>query len=80
VHATHVDERETLALAKSGAIAGLCLTTEANLGDGLFPASDYLDAGGAFGVGSDSHIGGSRRADTDWHSQQYEAAIWRVAV
>jgi formimidoylglutamate deiminase len=63
VHATHVDERETLALAKSGAIAGLCLTTEANLGDGLFPASDYLDAGGAFGVGSDSHIGVDWRAE-----------------
>ncbi|WP_124096299.1 formimidoylglutamate deiminase [Burkholderia gladioli] len=63
VHATHVDERETLALARSGAIAGLCLTTEANLGDGLFPASDYLDAGGAFGVGSDSHIGVDWRAE-----------------
>jgi formimidoylglutamate deiminase len=63
VHATHVDQRETLALAKSGAIAGLCLTTEANLGDGLFPASDYLDAGGAFGVGSDSHIGVDWRAE-----------------
>lgn len=60
VHATHADEPQTLALAKSGAIAGLCLTTEANLGDGLCPANDYLDAGGTFGVGSDSHIGGSR--------------------
>jgi hypothetical protein len=59
VHATHGDERETLALANSGAIAGLCLTTEANFGDGLFHAGDYLDAGGAFGVGSDSHIGGT---------------------
>ncbi|MDR5856159.1 formimidoylglutamate deiminase [Caballeronia sp. LZ062] len=63
VHATHVDEAETLALAKSGAIAGLCPTTEANLGDGLFPAIDYLDAGGAFGIGSDSHIG------VDWRSE-----------
>jgi len=63
VHATHVDANETAALAKSGAVAGLCLTTEANLGDGIFPAHDYLEANGAFGVGSDSHIG------VDWRSE-----------
>ncbi|WP_322104160.1 formimidoylglutamate deiminase [Paraburkholderia sp. J41] len=63
VHATHIDTNETAALARSGAIAGLCLTTEANLGDGIFPAHDYLDAGGAFGVGSDSHIGVDWRAE-----------------
>nr|WP_091998197.1 formimidoylglutamate deiminase [Paraburkholderia lycopersici] len=63
VHATHIDAQETAALAKSGAIAGLCLTTEANLGDGIFPARDYLEAGGAFGVGSDSHIGVDWRAE-----------------
>jgi formimidoylglutamate deiminase len=63
VHATHVDANETLALAKSGAIAGLCLTTEANLGDGIFPAYDYLAAQGRIGVGSDSHIGVDWRAE-----------------
>ena len=63
VHATHVDTQETSALARSGAIAGLCLTTEANLGDGIFPAHDYLVAGGRFGIGSDSHIG------VDWRSE-----------
>ncbi|HEY2024468.1 formimidoylglutamate deiminase [Paraburkholderia sp.] len=63
VHATHVDAKETRALATSGAIAGLCLTTEANLGDGIFPAMDYLDARGAFGIGSDSHIGVDWRAE-----------------
>ena len=63
VHATHVDANETLALAKSGAVAGLCLTTEANLGDGIFPAQEYLDARGRIGVGSDSHIG------VDWRSE-----------
>jgi formimidoylglutamate deiminase len=63
VHATHVDANETLALAKSGAVAGLCLTTEANLGDGIFPAQDYLDARGRIGVGSDSHIGVDWRAE-----------------
>jgi formimidoylglutamate deiminase len=63
VHATHVDEHETRALARSGAVAGLCLTTEANLGDGIFPAHTYLDQQGRFGIGSDSHIGVDWRAE-----------------
>lgn len=56
IHSTHVDARETSRLATVGAIAGLCPITEANLGDGIFPAIDYLAAGGAFGVGTDSNI------------------------
>ena len=56
IHATHIDEDETRDLAQSRAVAGLCPTTEANLGDGIFPAQDYLAAGGRFGVGSDSNI------------------------
>ena len=56
VHATHLTEVETGALAASDAIAGLCPTTEANLGDGLFPLAPYLAAGGRLGIGSDSHI------------------------
>jgi formiminoglutamate deiminase len=56
VHATHVDEAECRDLARSGAVAGLCPITEANLGDGLFPATDFVGAGGRFGVGSDSNV------------------------
>ena len=56
VHATHMSAAETRALAQSGAVAGLCPITEANLGDGLFPAPEYLAAGGRFGVGSDSNV------------------------
>ena len=56
VHATHMTPNETTRLAKSGAIAGLCPITEANLGDGLFPARDYLAQGGRFGIGSDSNV------------------------
>lgn len=56
VHATHMTADETARLARSGAVAGLCPITEANLGDGLFPASEFLGAGGAFGIGSDSNI------------------------
>lgn len=55
VHATHVDAGEVRDLARSRAVAGLCPSTEANLGDGIFPAADYLGAGGAWGIGSDSH-------------------------
>jgi formiminoglutamate deiminase len=53
VHATHMTRDEGGALARSGAVAGLCPITEANLGDGLFPAADFK---GAFGVGSDSNV------------------------
>ena len=56
IHSTHVDTAETARLAASGAVAGLCPVTEANLGDGVFPAVDYLAAGGRFGVGTDSNI------------------------
>jgi formimidoylglutamate deiminase len=63
VHATHVDAQEVQSMAASGATAGLCLTTEANLGDGIFPSRDYLDANGRFGVGSDSHVA------LDWRSE-----------
>jgi formimidoylglutamate deiminase len=56
VHATHMDNAETLSLARSGAVAGLCPLTEANLGDGIFPAQPFLAHGGRFGVGSDSNI------------------------
>jgi formiminoglutamate deiminase len=47
---------ETKRLAASGAVAGLCPITEANLGDGIFPAAEYLAARGAFGLGTDSNV------------------------
>ncbi len=56
VHATHMNATETERFARSGAVAGLCPITEANLGDGLFPALDFTAAGGAFGIGSDSNV------------------------
>ena len=66
VHATHLTGHETSRLARSGAVAGLCPTTEANLGDGLFPLADYLDAGGTLGIGSDSHISVSPVEELRW--------------
>ncbi|MEE2688251.1 MAG: formimidoylglutamate deiminase [Pseudomonadota bacterium] len=56
VHATHLTHEETRSLAANGAVVGLCPTTEADLGDGIFPAHEYLVEGGYFGIGSDSHI------------------------
>ncbi|WP_363796333.1 formimidoylglutamate deiminase [Lysobacter firmicutimachus] len=66
VHATHLDESEVRGIADSGATVAICTTTEANLGDGLFPLRDYLDAGGAWGVGSDSHISVSPVEELRW--------------
>ncbi|MEX6508718.1 formimidoylglutamate deiminase [Jiella sp. M17.18] len=56
IHATHMTNDETTRLSASGAVAGLCPLTEASLGDGFFPAREFIDAGGRFGVGSDSNI------------------------
>ncbi len=57
IHATHLDDAEVMALAATGAVAGLCPTTEASLGDGIFRLPDYLRASGRFGIGTDSHVG-----------------------
>ena len=56
VHATQMTGDETERLARSGAVAGLCPITEANLGDGVFNGPEFLAAGGAFGIGSDSNV------------------------
>ncbi|SLN15093.1 formimidoylglutamate deiminase [Roseisalinus antarcticus] len=56
IHATHMVAPEISALAASGAVAGLCPVTEANLGDGLFRAEAYLGRGGAIAIGTDSNV------------------------
>lgn len=56
IHATHLTDAEIDGLAASGAVAGLCPITEANLGDGIFPALRFLEAGGRIGTGTDSNI------------------------
>jgi formimidoylglutamate deiminase len=56
VHATHAVHQEVLDIATRGAVVGLCPITEANLGDGLFPAGEFLAAGGHVGIGSDSNV------------------------
>jgi formimidoylglutamate deiminase len=56
IHATQMTPDETVGMARSGAIAGLCPITESNLGDGIFDGVRFRAAGGAFGVGSDSNV------------------------
>ncbi|MEP6343490.1 MAG: formimidoylglutamate deiminase [Maricaulaceae bacterium] len=56
IHATQMHPHETLAMARSGAVAGLCPMTEANLGDGIFDGQRYLKHDGRFAIGSDSNI------------------------
>ncbi|MEO8062443.1 MAG: formimidoylglutamate deiminase [Pseudomonadota bacterium] len=56
IHATHQTAEEIAGLARSGAVAGFCPITEANLGDGISPASQYIRAGGEFGIGTDSNV------------------------
>ena len=53
VHATQASAAELARVASSRAVVGLCPITEANLGDGIFPARDYA---GAYGIGSDSNV------------------------
>ena len=57
VHATHLTGEETERLARTGANVVLCPSTEGNLGDGIFPLRKYRSAGGAWSIGTDSHIG-----------------------
>ena len=56
IHATHLTPEETTNVARAGAVVGLCPLTEANLGDGIFEGPRFIEAGGVFGVGSDSNV------------------------
>lgn len=73
VHATHLSEPELARVAASGAVVGLCPTTEANLGDGLFPLRAFRQAGGTWGIGSDSHVGTDPREELRW--LEYQARL-----
>ncbi|WP_295991254.1 formimidoylglutamate deiminase [Rugamonas sp.] len=82
IHATHLMRDEVDELARTGAVAGLCPTTEANLGDGLFPLEAYMAAGGRFGIGSDSHISQSAVEELRWleYGQRLQHLRRNIAV
>lgn len=75
IHATHATAAELQAVAATGAVVGLCPSTEANLGDGIFPMETLLAAGGAFAIGSDSHISLSPIEELRW--LEYQARLAR---
>ncbi len=66
VHATHMTEAERRRMAATGAVAGLCPTTEANLGDGIFPLPEWRAERGVYGVGSDSNVALDPREELRW--------------
>jgi formimidoylglutamate deiminase len=76
IHATHMLPAETMALAASGAVAGLCPLTEASLGDGTFDGVRYLDAGGRFGLGTDSNI--EITAAGELKQLEYGQRLWHL--
>lgn len=66
VHATHLTEQEVKGMATSGAVAGICTSTEGNLGDGFFELPDYIAQGGYLGIGTDSHVSQSVVEEIRW--------------
>ncbi|WP_376090248.1 formimidoylglutamate deiminase [Roseomonas sp. CCTCC AB2023176] len=61
IHCTHLLRVESEGLARTGATAGLCPTTEASLGDGIFDLPTFRGAGGRIAIGTDSHVGTAPR-------------------
>ena len=80
IHATHMDAAEVAALAATGAVAGLCPSTEASLGDGTFPLRGWLAAGGRLGIGTDSHVGTSPRDELRQLETSQRLALQERAV
>ena len=56
IHCTQMTPSETIRLAETGAVAGLCPITESSLGDGIFDGVRWTGQGGRLAVGSDSNI------------------------
>jgi formimidoylglutamate deiminase len=82
IHATHLSDDEVSGIVHSGAVAGLCPTTEANLGDGLFPLERFVAQGGRFGIGSDSHVSQSAVEELRWleYGQRLQHQRRNIAV
>ena len=77
IHATHITEAETVQIAHSGAVVGLCPITEANLGDGIFPARAYMETVGRFGIGTDSNV--LIDAADELRTLEYGQRLWHRA-
>jgi formimidoylglutamate deiminase len=82
VHATHLADDEIEGIADAGATVAICTTTEANLGDGVFPLKKFLQSGGRFGIGSDSNTSVSPVEELRWleYGQRLQARQRNIAV
>jgi formimidoylglutamate deiminase len=80
IHATHALDHERELMARSGAVVGICTTTEANLGDGCFELADLRQRGGRWGIGSDSQAGLDPREELRWLEYQARLASGRRTV
>jgi len=56
IHATHASASELDRMAEAEVVVVVCPSTEADLGDGVFPAVEWLARGGAMAIGSDSNV------------------------
>jgi formimidoylglutamate deiminase len=56
IHAIHVSPDDIALLESSQSIVVTCPTTEGNLGDGVFPALRYRDAGVRLAIGTDEQV------------------------
>ena len=63
VHATHMTSVESSRAAATGAVAVICATTEADLGDGIFDFAAWREAHGRIAIGTDSQV------SRDWWSE-----------
>lgn len=66
VHATHTEQAEIDAVARSGAGMVICPSTEGNLGDGFADLPAWLAAGVPMALGSDSHVGRQWAEELRW--------------
>lgn len=85
IHLTQMLPAETRALARTGAVAGLCPLTEASLGDGIFDGVTWCDENGAIALGSDSNIRISlaeelRQLDTSQRLRDHSRAALATAA
>ena len=66
VHATHATAQERSAIALAAATVAICPTTEANLGDGIFPTAAFVRDGGHYAIGSDCHVAIGAAVELRW--------------
>jgi formimidoylglutamate deiminase len=80
VHATHATPGELTLVARAQAVIVACPTTEANLGDGIFPAAAFAAEGGRIAIGSDSHVSLDVAEELRWLEYTQRLALERRHV